>query len=469
MKPHPDDPRLTSHLLGELPPDEAVEIERAAAANPSLKVALDDLARVQRLLGETLGGESSDRLHPWQREAIRRAAADADAAEKVIELPSRRRSWRPAMVVAASVALICGATWMMWRLPSGADHPESAKTTPAAPDWSDPKTELALLPMPGPSGGPEIETGVGSGGNRAETAKLAKSQHAALRDDPGGFLKRIGKTLRDKPLPPPSRLRSWPERPPIDARESPTLHLPLIAGDFSYGWIRQALLERRELPPPGAVRVEELVNHFPYAFARKAEADGVTLSVESIRTPWDADTALTMISLKTKPGQARRVSLRFDSMPAASGIVRYRLLGFDRAAPTAPDTPADTPPPGTLLPGGHRIAMIVESWATAPAGKPLPASVAATVETAAGPKEIRLAASPAVTIWKNSDADARLAALAAGFGLHLRKSKFGVAPPLDRLAELADDLAKNSDGATKEAAEELRSLIAAALDLAEKR
>jgi hypothetical protein len=462
MKPHPDDPRLTSHLLGELPPDEAVEIERAAAANPSLKVALDDLARVQRLLGETLGGESSDRLHPWQREAIRRAAADADAAEKVIELPSRRRSWRPAMVVAASVALICGATWMMWRLPSGAEQPESAENTPGAPDWSDPKTELALLPMPGPSGGPEIETGVGSGGNRAETAKLAESQHAALRDDPGGFLKRIGKTLRDKPLPPPSRLRSWPERPPIDARKSPTLRLPLIAGDFSHDWIRQALLERHTPPPPGAVRIEELVNHFPHTFARRAETDGVTLSVESIRTPWDADTVLTMISLKTEPGQTRRVSLRFDSMPAASGIVRYRLLGFDRAAPPAPPTPAGTPPPGALLPGGHRIALVVESWTAAPAGNPLPASVAATVETAAGPKEIRLDASPALADWENADADARLAALNAGFGLWLRKSKFGAAPPPDLLANLADDLAENSDGATKEAAEELRRLIAAA-------
>jgi len=466
MKPHPDDPRLTSYLLGELPPDEATEIEHAAAANPALKVALDDLARMQRLLGDSLGGETTARLHPWQREAIRRAAADADAADKVVELPSRGRSWRPIMVVAASVALICGATWMMWRLPVGGDRPQQiTKTRPATPDWSDPQVELALLPMPGPSGGPKIETGVGSGG---DAAKLATSQQAALRDDPEGFLKRIGKTLRDKPLPPPASLRSWPERPPVDARDFPTLRLPLIAGDFSYGWIREALLERRELPPPGAVRVGELVNHFSYAFARKAEAGGVRLSVESMLAPWDFDTVLTMISLKTDPGQARRVSLLFDTHATPpSGIVRYRLLGFDRAAPTAGATPAAAPAPGTLLPGGHHIAMIVESWGGGGSGGPLPAAVVATVETSAGSEEIRLPASPDVTIWENADNDTRLAALAAGFGLHLRKSKFGTPPPLDRLAELAADLSEKSDGATKEAAEELRRLVEAARNIGE--
>ena len=41
MKLNPDDPRLSSYLLGELAPGEAAEVERALAADPALRVAVD--------------------------------------------------------------------------------------------------------------------------------------------------------------------------------------------------------------------------------------------------------------------------------------------------------------------------------------------------------------------------------------------------------------------------------------------
>ena len=42
MKLHPEDPRLTAYLLGELPADEATAVEHAIAADPALQLAIKD-------------------------------------------------------------------------------------------------------------------------------------------------------------------------------------------------------------------------------------------------------------------------------------------------------------------------------------------------------------------------------------------------------------------------------------------
>ena len=83
MKITPDDPRISAYLLGELGPAEAAEIERAAAADPAIRLSLDEMRRTTAFLDGLFGaGEAA--LHPAQREAILRAGRDADATGKVV-------------------------------------------------------------------------------------------------------------------------------------------------------------------------------------------------------------------------------------------------------------------------------------------------------------------------------------------------------------------------------------------------
>ncbi len=66
----------------------------------------------------------------------------------------------------------------------------------------------------------------------------------------------------------------------------------------SYAIVRQSL-NRGELPPRDAVRVEEMINYFPYAYPAPAPGEGpFRPSVSVIDTPWNADTRLVHIGLQ---------------------------------------------------------------------------------------------------------------------------------------------------------------------------
>ena len=54
MKITPDDPRLTDYVLGELSAEDAVAVDRAAAADPAIRLSLNELERTMSWLGETL-------------------------------------------------------------------------------------------------------------------------------------------------------------------------------------------------------------------------------------------------------------------------------------------------------------------------------------------------------------------------------------------------------------------------------
>lgn len=66
----------------------------------------------------------------------------------------------------------------------------------------------------------------------------------------------------------------------------------------SYAVIRSSLL-RGQLPPDAAVRIEEMVNYFPYAYpAPEADDAPFTSSITVMPTPWNADTRLVRIGLQ---------------------------------------------------------------------------------------------------------------------------------------------------------------------------
>ena len=64
MNLHPDDPRLSAWVLGELPADEAAEVAHAVAADPALQAAADQLRGVCNFLDGTFAAPA---LRPEQR------------------------------------------------------------------------------------------------------------------------------------------------------------------------------------------------------------------------------------------------------------------------------------------------------------------------------------------------------------------------------------------------------------------
>jgi len=73
----------------------------------------------------------------------------------------------------------------------------------------------------------------------------------------------------------------------------------------SYANVRRFLLDDQRLPPPDAVRIEEMLNYFRYAYAEPSGAQPIAVSTEVAECPWAQDHLLVRIGL-----QARRVSPR---------------------------------------------------------------------------------------------------------------------------------------------------------------
>lgn len=106
MKMHQEDPRLTSYMLGELPPGEAEAAGHAIAGDPALRIALAEAERTQSQLQELLGG-GNEGLLPRQRDHIRKAAREAARKGKIVQLRSHRKArkaWLVPLAVAAAIA-----------------------------------------------------------------------------------------------------------------------------------------------------------------------------------------------------------------------------------------------------------------------------------------------------------------------------------------------------------------------------
>lgn len=80
--------------------------------------------------------------------------------------------------------------------------------------------------------------------------------------------------------------------------EKPVSTFSIDVDTASYAVARRFLRENR-LPPQAAVRVEEMVNYFPYAYpGPRAGGDPFAASVTVVPTPWNADTRIVHVGIK---------------------------------------------------------------------------------------------------------------------------------------------------------------------------
>jgi Ca-activated chloride channel family protein len=81
-------------------------------------------------------------------------------------------------------------------------------------------------------------------------------------------------------------------------REEPVSTFSIDVDTASYSWVR-ASLNQNVLPQPAAVRTEEMVNYFPYDYARPASADQpFRTNVTVMPSPWSPGRNLVRIGIK---------------------------------------------------------------------------------------------------------------------------------------------------------------------------
>ncbi|MEM9583546.1 MAG: VWA domain-containing protein [Pseudomonadota bacterium] len=81
------------------------------------------------------------------------------------------------------------------------------------------------------------------------------------------------------------------------AAEEPVSTFSTDVDTASYTWVRRSL-QNGQLPDPAAVRIEEMVNYFPYAYAAPEGNAPFATTVSVSETPWNSDTQLVHIGIQ---------------------------------------------------------------------------------------------------------------------------------------------------------------------------
>ncbi len=118
--------------------------------------------------------------------------------------------------------------------------------------------------------------------DRIETRRSLQTDEGTGPDDPGDQYSRIV------------------ENEFLSATDRPLSTFSIDVDTASYSNVRQFLLHGRQLPPPDAVRIEELVNYFDYNYAGPKDDTPFASHMEVASCPWEPKHRLLRIALKGK-------------------------------------------------------------------------------------------------------------------------------------------------------------------------
>src|SRR5215467_8207192 len=119
------------------------------------------------------------------------------------------------------------------------------------------------------------------------------------------------------------------ERPFVSAISRPRSSVPLVVNSASYSDVRRSI-NAGQLPARESVRIEGMINHFPYEYPTPTAGETFSLHLDVVTCPWAPTHRLVRIGLKGN---------RAIAVPANSGIevefnprrvASYRLIGYDR-------------------------------------------------------------------------------------------------------------------------------------------
>ncbi|MDW4549946.1 von Willebrand factor type A domain-containing protein [Defluviimonas sp. D31] len=170
-------------------------------------------------------------------------------------------------------------------------------TAPAitAPPRPEPAPEAdALADMPIAPAAPPLR-------KEAAAAQSGIVAEEAFRPSPSGDVAGYALPEAEPVLAPAPLTEAYPEADPNPVKvtaEEPVSTFSIDTDTASYAVVRSSLTNGY-LPPAEAVRVEEMVNYFPYAYPAPGEGDApFRASVSLFETPWNAETRLLRIGLQ---------------------------------------------------------------------------------------------------------------------------------------------------------------------------
>ena len=268
-----DDPRLTAFALGELEGDEAAQIEVAVAGD----VALQAVVAEARAMGELM--ETMLESEPLPEVEVMEVKAPS-----TYEMPSRKIVKFPYYWVSGAVA----AAFAVMVLLNDKDAPLvlPMETVTFEMQLVDPSSmELPRVA--------EMQAAVAKDNAERERKVLPRPKSMRFAESPPMMMSAPPENLGDTEGYAPTKEADWQQ-----VRDHPLSTFAVDVDSASYANVRR-FLNRGELPPVDAVRVEELINAFEYDYPAPSAADApFAAHLEVGSAPWAPEHRLVRIGLK---------------------------------------------------------------------------------------------------------------------------------------------------------------------------
>ena len=91
----------------------------------------------------------------------------------------------------------------------------------------------------------------------------------------------------------------------LEAAQAPLSTFSIDVDTASYSNVRR-FLNDGQLPPPDAVRIEELVNYFAYDYPQPLGTEPFSVTTEIAQCPWNSDHKLVLVGLQGQKKIARQ-------------------------------------------------------------------------------------------------------------------------------------------------------------------
>jgi Ca-activated chloride channel homolog len=167
----------------------------------------------------------------------------------------------------------------------------------------------------------------------------------------------------------------------LTVRDAPLSTFSIDVDTASYAKTRSYLLEHHRLPPPDAVRIEELLNYFDYDYAAPDDEHPFAVHIETSECPWQPQHRLVRFGL-----QGKRVD---DERPVSNLVFLIDVSGSMNAANRLPLAQRALSLLVRQLDENDRVAIVVYAGAAGlvlppTAGTEQPATLAAIENLRAG-------------------------------------------------------------------------------------
>lgn len=349
MKFNPDDSKYTAYVLNELDAAGRAAVEREMAGDPAVRAHVDELRTFVGRLEQGLAQEPDVTLEPGQRSVIMQEAKKKPAG-RLLRLPV----WTMTSIGTAAAALVIGFFVVQDQMRQAALREErlaavdARATSQVTSVETEPAMEVASLDdqlqrltqevleweAESPTESPAVATPSSPDLDFAALDVMqvdsplamqglfaGRSERGRRQSSPMFRVQHMPEVVHAPPVLSPS-LDDFPERHDntfVRVEDHPLSTFSIDVDTASYAIMRRLLADGL-MPPADAIRVEELINYFPYDYQPPTDGKPFAAHFEAAPCPWQPAHQLVRIALKGKElSAAERPALNLVYLIDVSG------------------------------------------------------------------------------------------------------------------------------------------------------